>query len=220
MRVKTDAKRGAILAIAGPVFLEEGFANASMSAIAARLGGSKSTLYNYFPSKERLFAAFVVDAGGRRFSVLSGIGLSRDGAPATLSKLGTAFLDLLLSPEVLSINRLVIAEAARLPQVGKIFFENGPERVRAEFERVFSLLAGEGLIAASEAARAASQFRRLCEGDVYERCLWAIEGRVSRSVIRATVEEAVSATLRLYGKPAKSVRDLTHRRVTTRRALD
>jgi AcrR family transcriptional regulator len=220
MRVKTDAKRRAILAIAGPMFLAQGFANASMSAIAAELGGSKSTLYNYFASKEDLFAAFVVDAGERRFSVLSGIGLSGEGARATLSKLGVAFLELLLSPEVLSINRLVIAEALRLPQVGKIFFENGPQRVRGEFERVFGLLAGEGLFAATETGRAASQFRRLCEGDVYERSLWAIDGKASRSVIRTTVDDAVSATLKLYGKPAKPAPGSTRRGLATSHRLD
>ena len=54
-----DARRGAILDAAEKVFLEEGFAAASMSAIAARVGGSKGTLYNYFKSKEALFEAYV-----------------------------------------------------------------------------------------------------------------------------------------------------------------
>ena len=40
--------------------MEEGFAAASMSAIAARVGGSKGTLYNYFKSKEALFEAYIV----------------------------------------------------------------------------------------------------------------------------------------------------------------
>ncbi|MGH6965637.1 MAG: TetR/AcrR family transcriptional regulator, partial [Phenylobacterium sp.] len=47
-RLDRDARREAILDVAQEVFLEEGFANASMSTIAARLGGSKGTLYNYF----------------------------------------------------------------------------------------------------------------------------------------------------------------------------
>jgi len=40
MRIRTDAKRSDIMEIAANVFLEQGFARASMSEIAARLGGS------------------------------------------------------------------------------------------------------------------------------------------------------------------------------------
>src|ERR1700756_2129050 len=56
---RRDQRREAILKIAQEVFLEEGFAAASMSTIAARLGGSKGTLYNYFKSKDELFAAYI-----------------------------------------------------------------------------------------------------------------------------------------------------------------
>jgi len=56
---RRDLKRDMILSIAQEVFLEEGYAAASMSTIAARLGGSKGTLYNYFRSKAELFVAVI-----------------------------------------------------------------------------------------------------------------------------------------------------------------
>ena len=40
-----------MLDIARAAFLREGYAAASMSEIAAKVGGSKATLYSYFPSK-------------------------------------------------------------------------------------------------------------------------------------------------------------------------
>src|ERR1700748_881544 len=58
-RSHRDSRREAILDVATEVFLEVGYSCASMSAIAARVGGSKGTLYNYFKSKEELFEAFV-----------------------------------------------------------------------------------------------------------------------------------------------------------------
>src|SRR5471030_1490574 len=58
---RSDARRRAILDVASEVFLAQGFAATSMSEIAVRLGGSKGTLYNYFRSKEELFAAIMVD---------------------------------------------------------------------------------------------------------------------------------------------------------------
>jgi AcrR family transcriptional regulator len=58
-RLDRDARREAILDVAREVFMDEGYAAASMSTIAARLGGSKGTLYNYFKSKDELFTAYV-----------------------------------------------------------------------------------------------------------------------------------------------------------------
>jgi AcrR family transcriptional regulator len=49
MKTKTEGKRLAILKAAADVFREVGFERASMSEIRARIGGSKATLYNYFP---------------------------------------------------------------------------------------------------------------------------------------------------------------------------
>ena len=59
-----DARRQAILDIARESFVTDGFAATSMSAIAAKLGGSKGTLYNYFRSKEELFEAIMQEACG------------------------------------------------------------------------------------------------------------------------------------------------------------
>src|SRR3546814_15841215 len=54
---KRGERRSAIVAIAQQAFSEQGFGGTSMSAIAARMGGSKATLWAYFPSKKDLFAA-------------------------------------------------------------------------------------------------------------------------------------------------------------------
>ena len=63
MRAKTDEKRNAIIAAATAVFEEVGYRAASMAMISARLGGSKTTLYGYFHSKEQLFATVVTQGG-------------------------------------------------------------------------------------------------------------------------------------------------------------
>ena len=57
MRVRTEVKRQEIIRIAGELFEERGYDRTSMSAIAARVGGSKATLYGYFKSKEELLLA-------------------------------------------------------------------------------------------------------------------------------------------------------------------
>ena len=59
MKVRTEARRDAIVDAAAELFQECGYERASMNELARRLGGSKATLYNYFPSKESLLVAVV-----------------------------------------------------------------------------------------------------------------------------------------------------------------
>src|SRR6266550_287247 len=58
---RKDRKRAEIVAIAQNLFFREGYAGTSMSQLAAALGGSKTTLYNYFQAKEDLLLAVVED---------------------------------------------------------------------------------------------------------------------------------------------------------------
>ena len=57
MRVRTEEKRQDIIRTAAQLFEELGYERTSMSAISARFGGSKATLYGYFGSKEDLLRA-------------------------------------------------------------------------------------------------------------------------------------------------------------------
>src|ERR1700759_262923 len=59
LRVRTEARRRAILDAARSVFEEQGFDRATMAQISERLGGSKTTLYSPFPTKEELVVACV-----------------------------------------------------------------------------------------------------------------------------------------------------------------
>lgn len=61
LSVRAQKRRQHILECATQVFCELGYDEASMSAIAARVGGSKGTLYNYFPSKEKLLLAAMIE---------------------------------------------------------------------------------------------------------------------------------------------------------------
>lgn len=57
MRVRTEEKRHEIIRIAARLFEELGYDRTSMSLIATQVGGSKTTLYGYFESKEDLLRA-------------------------------------------------------------------------------------------------------------------------------------------------------------------
>src|SRR3954464_6650405 len=121
-----DARREAILDVAEAVFLEQGFAAASMSEIAARLGGSKGTLYNYFKSKDELFEAYVQRHCVLNLDELYGMAPDGESVRHTLARIGRAFLRRVLSDNNLRHFRLIVAEAERAPEFGRLFYEAGP----------------------------------------------------------------------------------------------
>jgi AcrR family transcriptional regulator len=199
MRVKSRLVRQRILDVAGELFVLHGFGAVSMSQVSATLGGSKSTLYNHFRSKEDLFEAYVVEAGRERFATLSEIDPAIGDARSVLAAFGRAFLGLLLSPDVLAINRLVIAETTRFPALGEIFYEHGPRQTINRIVAVMRALSGRGLINTNNTEIAAFAFKAMAETDLYEKCLWGLVHIVEPATIEAAVDRAVDAFLAHYG---------------------
>jgi TetR/AcrR family transcriptional regulator, mexJK operon transcriptional repressor len=171
---KADRRR-TILEVAERSFLEQGYANTSMSTIAAELGGSKTTLWTYFPSKEALFAA-VLDSKIADFQARLDETLLPTGGPeATLKRFGTIFLQKIIAPQSIALKRLIMAEADRFPNVCCSFAERGPDRVRARLSRWMEDEMTAGRLRAGDPLLAARQFIGLCQAGCYFDLLWRPE---------------------------------------------
>lgn len=141
-------RRAGIVDVAKQLFLEQGYAATTMSAVAEAIGGSKATLWAHFASKEALFAE-VADAvvGGfaeRMEEMLGGQRFSVEG----LRDFCQRFVGQLLSRESTSLFRLIIAESGRFPELGEMFFVRGPAITVAGLAIYF-----EGAFAPVDAAR-------------------------------------------------------------------
>ncbi|UAK24296.1 TetR/AcrR family transcriptional regulator [Sphingomonas nostoxanthinifaciens] len=197
---KADRRR-AILDVAERSFLERGYADTSMSTIAAELGGSKTTLWSYFPSKEELFAA-VLDSKIDHFRrALDEALLSSGGTAAALRRFGQLLLDKVMSPSSIALNRLIVAEAERFPSIGETFATRGPDRVR---ERLAEWMRGEmasGRMREGDPAIAARQFIGLCQAGCYFDRLWRPQQAAARDQV-ADIEAAVETFLHGWASPA------------------
>jgi TetR/AcrR family transcriptional repressor of mexJK operon len=125
-RSKSQDKRSAIMCAAGETFLRDGFAAASMEAIAAKACVSKATLYSHFSGKAELFKTCVSTRRETAIEAHLHPELLPDDPVTGLQRIAEVFCDLLYSPEVLSLYRLMMAEAYRQPELAKIFIEAGP----------------------------------------------------------------------------------------------
>jgi TetR/AcrR family transcriptional regulator, mexJK operon transcriptional repressor len=193
------ARRAQIISAAREHFFEHGYADTGMSAIAAKLGGSKGTLWSYFPSKEALFAAVVEDTAAAIRSQVDMPPLG-DGDPVErLTRLCRSVIERALSPIVIAMFRLIGPLADRQPELSKIFFEQGPgktqhvigEYLRQNFADLLwttdYLTAGKDLFALSGA-------------EVHFERMWGIGSAPNARERDAQARHAATLFLRAYAK--------------------
>lgn len=127
-RVLRDARdrRRLILQEATRLFLDEGYGAATTNALVARVGGSKSTIYSYFESKEKLFGAVVDHVLAQLKAATDDSALHGGDHKDSLADLGLRLLTIALSADHIALARLVIGEAHRFPEIGAIYHEHGP----------------------------------------------------------------------------------------------
>lgn len=129
--INRRSRRAKIVDLASAMFLEDGYAATSMSAIAEQLGGSKATLWAHFSSKEELFGA-VVDAKIERFSDQLGEVVMRKPADEdAVRAFCLRFLEVLNTRESSRLFRLIMGEGERFPELGRMFYERAPRRTIA-----------------------------------------------------------------------------------------
>ena len=142
-------RRQAIIGAATEVFLRHGYVGATTDEVAAMASVSKQTLYKHFADKQRLFAEVILETTVQLVDGLSTVaGTLHDvqDVRAGLRELADGFLRSLLSPEVLRLRRLVIAEADRFPEVGRAWFDRGFDRSLVVLGESLQELADRGLL--------------------------------------------------------------------------
>jgi AcrR family transcriptional regulator len=185
--------------IAASVFLEQGFARTSMSEIAARLGGSKATLYGYFKSKEELFVE-VVAAQAIKQLLPAFADLDENSADLrdALVPVGEKLVAFLISPEALAAHRMVMSEAGRT-NIGQDFYMNGRQR-GLDLTAAFLERAGKiGKIKPCDFHVAATHLLALIESEWLQPFTFGIARPApSRLEIRQSTERAVDVFLTAY----------------------
>jgi AcrR family transcriptional regulator len=196
-----DDRRDAIVAIAQSTFIANGYSGTSMSAIAARVGGSKGTLYNYFKSKEELFVAVVERKCAQILGMMNEAEIKSGGDLRTmLTDFGEHFIELVLNNDSIAMFKLAVSESDRFPEIGQAIYNSG---ISQNLGRVTEFLrhAKEGgqLRSDADVAVAAEQFLDLCLTTLHRKRLLNVIPEASAAEIRANVANAVSTFMRAFG---------------------
>ena len=146
------------------VFLKTGYLGASMDEIAGIAQVSKQTVYKQFSNKESLFIEIVSimtdEASDKVHKNLPA--LENDGDVSQyLHMYASRQLEVVLTPRLMQLRRLVIGEVGRFPELAKVLYERGPGRAIGAFAKVLEGLAARNLLIIEEPLTAASHFNWL-----------------------------------------------------------
>ena len=198
---RVPEKRRQILAGAREVFREQGFERASVDVIAARAGVSKATVYNHFEDKKALFAATVVEeSDALRASLASCLEGASDDVEHALQVMGEKIMAVWLSPSVVALYRQAIAEAAHLPEIGRMVFDQGTGALQDAVAVHLARWRESGALDVDDPHAAAVTFIALCHGDLVVRMRLGVLDYPADAQIRETVRRAVRTFVRAFAR--------------------
>ena len=194
-----DERRQAILEVAHQAFLRDGYSATSMSRIAAEVGGSKATLYAYFPSKQALFEAVAERESEFLIEQLFRVTPSRGDFRADLTELARRFLSVLVSDRMISGHRLIIAESGRFPEMGRMAYGLTVRRGLKQLAAYFQKAMDAGYLRSSSNMFAAEVFFDLCAGNLHKQRLWSVVQKVDAASIELEARRVAAIFLAAYG---------------------
>lgn len=195
-------RRARIIAGAAEIFTRDGYEGASVADIARAAGVSKGTLYNYYPSKQALFAAYVTNNCAQILQEI--FGEMHNDAPieSELARIGRSMLRMMLSARGRAMFRVVVMEASKFPELARAFAEAGPQVMVRNMAGWIARRVEAGELAVEDPVFAAEQFFALAQTRLVMRSKVDAAYCASAAEIEHVVAGAVRVFIAAYGKSA------------------
>lgn len=192
---KRPDRREKFVSAAMEVFLEKGFEAASMADIVKRAGGgSLSTMYELFGSKDKLFEEVIAERVKLFTSPVEMERLEHTPLREGLKRIGETLLTTMMQPESREISRLIISQSKKFPQMSAAF-QAGTERIRGSLTRYLEDRAAAGEIRILDADRAAMVYFDLLRYRMPIKSILVEDYRPGPDEIRETVRGAIAVFL-------------------------
>ncbi|WP_158792117.1 TetR/AcrR family transcriptional regulator [Granulicella sp. L60] len=208
--VKANESNGSIderlLSAALDVFLEKGFAAATIDEIAGKAKSSKLTLYNHYGNKEGLFEAVVRRQNAAMLEVVTMTLPIGGPIEEFLHTMANRLYASLLLKETVGMLRILHAEAERFPKLTEYFDKAGPTKANqllaAELEKQMEL----GVLEMADPILAGEQFFHLSLGEVTRRLLLGTRPALSKSETQKRIAGGIAVFLKAYAKTQRADR--------------
>jgi AcrR family transcriptional regulator len=192
-----EETRQLIIESASKEFQAKGYAATCICDVAQRAGVSTRTLYRLFPAKAALFRAVVAHRIGGFVLAIDPQALGGLDLEAALKRILAEFGALTLNEEVIAINRLVIGECERFPEIAAAFHEAAILRVTGAIAGWLRRQCERGVIKLDDPQAAAGMLRGMMIMDPQRAVMLGQQSAPSQSEIAARAK--VCAQLFLNG---------------------
>jgi AcrR family transcriptional regulator len=189
-RPRGETRRAQILDGATAVFLEYGYARATIELVVARIGASKATIYSFFGGKEGLFNALIDERAERILAGFTDIEIGGVDVRKALAHLAREYMDVAMSPDAIGLYRLILAEGPRFPDLAKSFYQVG-DRLTARVAKEIRLWAESGRINTDDPDRVAAQFLDTVRGEMHLRVMAGLPPDDIAEAINSNIDHAV-----------------------------
>ena len=195
-------KREAILGAAFTLFAREGYAPATVDAIAAEAKVAKHTIYNHFGDKKTLLreavAAEADRALAKNLAAVERLREPGDDLRSALESVGGRLLECYCDQRSWALRRLLFAEVGHFPDLLDIIRGRAFDPVTDALADRLARLALAGRLRAADPAQAAEQFAALLTGSMDNRARLGTR-EVPAEELHAVARAAVSTFLSAFG---------------------
>jgi AcrR family transcriptional regulator len=186
-RPRGATRRAQILDAAMTVFLQYGYAGATVELVVRRARASKATIYSFFGGKEGLFDALIDERAERILAGFPDFERATVNVRAALRHIGQRYLEVVMAREAIALYRLLVAEGPRYPKLVRGVYRIGQDRVVASLAKALRSWAARGRIRAVDPERIATQFLAVVRGELHLRAMVGLlpeelEGAIERGV--------------------------------------
>ena len=148
-----------VIEAAAQEFQANGYAGTGMGAVAIRAGVSTKTMYRLIPTKADLFGMVVTNRIGRFMLAFDDQELDALDLAQALERILIAYGHLTLSAETIALNRLVIGECDRFPEIAASFYERAIVRTNRAIVDWLERQSARGLIKLDDLQAASGMLR-------------------------------------------------------------
>ncbi|MBL9046666.1 MAG: TetR/AcrR family transcriptional regulator [Tabrizicola sp.] len=190
------ARERAFLDAALRCFAANGYSGTTMDQVAAAAGLTKPTLYQYFPSKEVLFARMMLE---KRNAMLQAFAAPGSGEMVQqLHGFAWSYTDTVMQPMMLSLARLILAEVQRFPEIGRVYQAAGPDQLLSALTGFLETQRAAGRLAFDDAELAAEDLWGLILSAPRTKALYHPDLALGRETLARYVTNGLQVFLRAY----------------------
>ncbi|MET0250811.1 MAG: TetR/AcrR family transcriptional regulator [Novosphingobium sp.] len=192
-REQAEARHHVLLDAALDHFLDKGFEQATIEAIASDVGMTKRTVYARYPDKVALFRA-AVNLAIDRYTVSAEAIAATDKGDLEASLIAIAWLrvEQVMTANGLKLQRIINSESYRFPEIFAPFNERAAMPTRRFLASLLERETATGKLALREPDRAAEVFMSMVVGGTVRTIV------LGRPLPRAAMAERIEYAVRLF----------------------